>query len=240
MELRGFEPLTPSMRTRCATGLRYSPEPPDGNRPATRLAGGREDRLLRTRPRASCAVMSPLYRIEYDCPRTPCRGRPTTARRAASRCSASRRCVARRAASRRSCSRRTSACCSASQAASRASRRRRRRSASAGVTQVNEVHQQERGGDREADPEAGADEHHADQLDDVEQQQRGEDPAAAVDGRGAPGGAAPGAPPVRAALRASPTAPGGGPRRRSAAGRVGAEVGHRRPAGVSHEHARAG
>ena len=26
MELRGFEPLTPSMRTRCATGLRYSPE----------------------------------------------------------------------------------------------------------------------------------------------------------------------------------------------------------------------
>ncbi len=25
MELRGFEPLTPSMRTRCATGLRYSP-----------------------------------------------------------------------------------------------------------------------------------------------------------------------------------------------------------------------
>ena len=26
MELRGFEPLTPSMRTRCATRLRYSPE----------------------------------------------------------------------------------------------------------------------------------------------------------------------------------------------------------------------
>ena len=26
MELRGFEPLTPSMRTRCATGLRYSPK----------------------------------------------------------------------------------------------------------------------------------------------------------------------------------------------------------------------
>jgi hypothetical protein len=26
VELRGFEPLTPSMRTRCATGLRYSPE----------------------------------------------------------------------------------------------------------------------------------------------------------------------------------------------------------------------
>jgi hypothetical protein len=25
VELRGFEPLTPSMRTRCATGLRYSP-----------------------------------------------------------------------------------------------------------------------------------------------------------------------------------------------------------------------
>jgi hypothetical protein len=26
VELRGFEPLAPSMRTRCATGLRYSPE----------------------------------------------------------------------------------------------------------------------------------------------------------------------------------------------------------------------
>jgi hypothetical protein len=25
VELRGFEPLTPSMRTRCATGLRHSP-----------------------------------------------------------------------------------------------------------------------------------------------------------------------------------------------------------------------
>ena len=28
VELRGFEPLTPSMRTRCATGLRYSPKTP--------------------------------------------------------------------------------------------------------------------------------------------------------------------------------------------------------------------
>ena len=26
VELRGFEPLTPSMRTRCATGLRHSPK----------------------------------------------------------------------------------------------------------------------------------------------------------------------------------------------------------------------
>jgi hypothetical protein len=40
VELRGFEPLTPSMRTRCATGLRYSPEsggPACG--PTPRLAG---------------------------------------------------------------------------------------------------------------------------------------------------------------------------------------------------------
>ena len=29
VELRGFEPLTPSMRTRCATGLRYSPLGPN-------------------------------------------------------------------------------------------------------------------------------------------------------------------------------------------------------------------
>jgi hypothetical protein len=28
VELRGFEPLTPSMRTRCATGLRHSPDKP--------------------------------------------------------------------------------------------------------------------------------------------------------------------------------------------------------------------
>jgi hypothetical protein len=26
VEMRGFEPLTPSMRTKCATGLRYIPE----------------------------------------------------------------------------------------------------------------------------------------------------------------------------------------------------------------------
>jgi site-specific DNA recombinase len=40
VELRGFEPLTPSMRTRCATGLRHSPETtgigPDG--PTIRVA----------------------------------------------------------------------------------------------------------------------------------------------------------------------------------------------------------
>ena len=30
VELRGFEPLTPSMRTRCATGLRYSPKAQQG------------------------------------------------------------------------------------------------------------------------------------------------------------------------------------------------------------------
>ena len=29
VELRGFEPLTPSMRTRCATGLRHSPRAPE-------------------------------------------------------------------------------------------------------------------------------------------------------------------------------------------------------------------
>jgi hypothetical protein len=33
VELRGFEPLTPSMRTRCATGLRYSPGGPRPRRP---------------------------------------------------------------------------------------------------------------------------------------------------------------------------------------------------------------
>jgi hypothetical protein len=35
VELRGFEPLTPSMRTRCATGLRHSPLPWAHAQPAT-------------------------------------------------------------------------------------------------------------------------------------------------------------------------------------------------------------
>lgn len=32
VELRGFEPLTPSMRTRCATGLRHSPNKKNNSR----------------------------------------------------------------------------------------------------------------------------------------------------------------------------------------------------------------
>jgi hypothetical protein len=41
VELRGFEPLTPSMRTRCATGLRHSPGigSPGRPGPSARLAG---------------------------------------------------------------------------------------------------------------------------------------------------------------------------------------------------------
>jgi site-specific DNA recombinase len=39
VELRGFEPLTPSMRTRCATGLRYSPSETRGLRVAGRPEG---------------------------------------------------------------------------------------------------------------------------------------------------------------------------------------------------------
>src|SRR5215468_4831428 len=48
VELRGFEPLTPSMRTRCATGLRYSPEnlsqpSKPGGLPAPRITAARLD-----------------------------------------------------------------------------------------------------------------------------------------------------------------------------------------------------
>ena len=46
MELRGFEPLTPSMRTRCATGLRYSPIRGRPGRPG-RLHGSRRTRSIR-------------------------------------------------------------------------------------------------------------------------------------------------------------------------------------------------
>ena len=46
VELRGFEPLTPSMRTRCATGLRYSPIRGRPGRPG-RLHGSRRTRSIR-------------------------------------------------------------------------------------------------------------------------------------------------------------------------------------------------
>ena len=39
VELRGFEPLTPSMRTRCATGLRYSPRTASQRSKSTRPVG---------------------------------------------------------------------------------------------------------------------------------------------------------------------------------------------------------
>jgi hypothetical protein len=46
VELRGFEPLTPSMRTRCATGLRYSPRRGRPGCPG-RLHGSRRTRCVR-------------------------------------------------------------------------------------------------------------------------------------------------------------------------------------------------
>ena len=45
VELRGFEPLTPSMRTRCATGLRYSPK--TGSQRSKQSAAGWPVGLLR-------------------------------------------------------------------------------------------------------------------------------------------------------------------------------------------------
>jgi hypothetical protein len=61
VELRGFEPLTPSMRTRCATRLRHSPRngrrqattgspaPRDDQKPISRSAG---DTSVADRPAA--------------------------------------------------------------------------------------------------------------------------------------------------------------------------------------------
>ena len=54
VELRGFEPLTPSMRTRCATGLRYSPR--NGSQ-RSKPSG-----LLARQPRAGRAGQSPMAR----------------------------------------------------------------------------------------------------------------------------------------------------------------------------------
>jgi hypothetical protein len=39
VELRGFEPLTPSMRTRCATGLRHNPNRSVHNQRTDRRSG---------------------------------------------------------------------------------------------------------------------------------------------------------------------------------------------------------
>ena len=158
MELRGFEPLTPSMRTRCATSLRHSPCGYQPSRPVPqreRLTGhppsANQNRGL---PRSDRRKITPSERCWRHPPgrggraphqpagrsttrwsarrrRLTTAGRPWAARRTASRCSAKRRCISRRAAARRACSRRTSACRAASQAASRASARCRRRSAMA-------------------------------------------------------------------------------------------------------------
>jgi hypothetical protein len=56
------------------------------------------------------------------------------------------------------------------------------------AAQVHQVHYEQRRGHREADPEAGADGEHTDQLDDVEQQQGREDAAAADHRGGVPAG----------------------------------------------------
>ena len=82
VELRGFEPLTPSMRTRCATGLRYSPKTvcqrskswqcsAPGFLARSKTSRPRSDPLHRRRDAARCAA-SPLRRV-----RTRCRPRPS-------------------------------------------------------------------------------------------------------------------------------------------------------------------
>src|SRR6478609_3642872 len=59
VELWGFEPQTPSMRTRCATRLRHSPRETriDPLGPTIRLAGARELSARRSRPRSAGATL---------------------------------------------------------------------------------------------------------------------------------------------------------------------------------------
>ena len=69
VELRGFEPLTPSMRTRCATGLRYSPENlrqrsktgpcPRHGSPGDSGAAGRHHGHQVPKPSRRCAMTTP-------------------------------------------------------------------------------------------------------------------------------------------------------------------------------------
>ncbi len=54
VELRGFEPLTPSMRTRCATGLRYSPR-------RSPTAGGTGDKVSRSAKPAANQIRDPTH-----------------------------------------------------------------------------------------------------------------------------------------------------------------------------------
>jgi hypothetical protein len=61
VELRGFEPLTPSMRTRCATGLRYSPK--TGSQRSKQSAAGWPVGLLRRAANPAAVLrQSPIAR----------------------------------------------------------------------------------------------------------------------------------------------------------------------------------
>jgi hypothetical protein len=62
VELRGFEPLTPSMRTRCATGLRYSPE--NLSQPSKRCALPAHHLMTALRPGDIIGIMRPALTVQ--------------------------------------------------------------------------------------------------------------------------------------------------------------------------------
>ncbi len=86
VELRGFEPLTPSMRTRCATGLRYSPEV-EGDTTSRRPPAGRPARGRRPATHPPGRARGPSERRRRPGRAGPARtGRAAAARAPGSRC----------------------------------------------------------------------------------------------------------------------------------------------------------
>ena len=212
VELRGLEPLTPSMRTRCATRLRYSPwnratrltgrPAPGANQiPAAPSVGERPRRSASNRPRAQVARGVALDVLR----RAGLRGGPRRVRRPPGGRPRPG------SAARRSCSRRTAACSAATQ---RARRRRapdaggwRRSRAGAGrpgrpASTVNATEKPiQKPGPTRSDPG---------QFDQVEQDQGQEHPPPAVQGRRAGAAAGPAGVPDRAPGDGrSPRSPGG-------------------------------
>ena len=187
VELRGFEPLTPSMRTRCATRLRYSPGT------VARLTGG-PARLANQIPAAHPSPRPWTRPVAEIKPPAQLQGRRGVKISGGWRGGCSARCTSLRAPLR--------------DAARRSGRLPARRAAvvlapdggllggdprlpttectpTAGghdgpAAQVDEVRQQHRERDREPDPEPGSDQEDAGQLDQVQQHERDQHAAAAV------------------------------------------------------------
>jgi hypothetical protein len=202
VELRGFEPLTPSMRTRCATGLRHSPAAGKAGEPATRLTGPLLARRLASRrardrgrlegleARVGSTISKHRVRRDYP-PRSstpvPRRGPPPNVAVEAEGGSAYRFSLSGEAALHLPAGRRTAGLlaphlrlpggepgCLAGVCTTASAILERP------AAQVDDVHHEQRPGHRDAHPEPWSDHRDAGEFHRVEQHQRGQDPPAPV------------------------------------------------------------